>query len=99
VSKVRLLKVATPFTAAALVVLPVANPAGPVATATITVELSPVITFPKASSTAILSALSACPAVPPVGDCWTTSLLATAGLIVIEPVVAPGKPPSLTESV
>jgi hypothetical protein len=55
VSKTRLLNVATPLTAAALVVLPVVNPPGPLATAIVTVDVLPVITLPKASVTAALT--------------------------------------------
>jgi hypothetical protein len=44
---IRLLKLATPLTTAAELVLPLANPAGPLATATLIVELSFVMTFPN----------------------------------------------------
>src|SRR5262245_6439593 len=65
VLRARLLNVATPFTAATDVVLPPANPPGPLPTFNVTVELLPVATFPNWSCTTTLTdGLKACPAVP-----------------------------------
>ena len=69
----RLLNVATPLTAATLVVLPAVNPPGPLATAIVTLDVSLVTTLPNASSTASCTVPSACPAVPVVGDCCSTN--------------------------
>ena len=63
-SRTRLLNVATPLTAATLVVLPAVNPPGPLATAIVTVDVLLVTTLPNASSTATFVELSAVPAVP-----------------------------------
>src|SRR5580692_8516288 len=71
-----LLNVATPLTAATDVVLPLPNVPGPLAMATVTVEVFDVMTLPKVSSTDTLRAVpNACPAVPVVGVCVITSLL------------------------
>ena len=51
--------------------LPAVNPAGPVATVTVTVEVLLVTTLPNASSTSTVNAgLRACPAVPVAGVVW-----------------------------
>ena len=76
------------------------NPPGPLATAIVSVDVLLVTTLPKASSTAtVIDGLSACPAVPLVGVCWRTNLLAAAGLTLIVPVVAFVKPLSVTVNV
>ena len=52
VLKIRLLKLATPLTAATDVVLPLANPPGPLNTVTVTVDVFDVTVLPEAFSTA-----------------------------------------------
>ena len=49
VFRMRLLNVATPVTAVAVSVLPAVKPAGPEATAIVTMDVFDVIVFPKAS--------------------------------------------------
>ena len=49
VLRMRLLNVATPFTVVAVSVLPVVKPAGPEATAIVTVEVFEVTVFPEPS--------------------------------------------------
>ena len=89
-----------PFTAAALALLPDAIPPGPLAIPIETVDVLLVTTLPKASSTAtVTDGLSAVPAVPLVGVCLNANWLAASGLTLIEPVVAPVNPLSLTVSV
>ena len=88
---------ATPLAAATLVVLPDVNPPGPLATAIVTVDVLLVTTLPKVSSTAaVIDGLSACPAVPVVGVCWKTTLLAAAAPTTILPEVALVSDPSVT---
>ena len=48
-SRMRLLNVATPFTAVAVSVLPAVKPAGPEITAIVTMDVFDVTVFPKAS--------------------------------------------------
>jgi hypothetical protein len=69
--------VATPLTAATLVVLKIWKPPGPLLTAILTVELSVVTTFPLASSTSTVMVLSAVPALP-VAGAWTIASLVAA---------------------
>ena len=80
VSKVRLVKVATPFITATQVELPRADPPGPLAMAMSTVDELEVTTLPTASSTAtMIDGLSASPAVPSPASGVTANLLAVAG--------------------
>jgi hypothetical protein len=96
VSSTRLLKVATPFTAATLVVLPAANTPGPLLTASVTVDVSVVTTLPKKSSTAtVTDGFSACPAVPVVGVCWYANILAVPAPTTMLPHVAGVSVPSV----
>ena len=98
VSAIILLNVATPLTAATGVSCwPLPNVPGPLAMATVTVEVFDVMTLPKVSSTDTLRAVpSACPAVPVVGVCWKANLLAAAALTTILPEVALVSDPSVT---
>ena len=63
--RARLLNVATPLTTATFTMLLLLNPIGPVFTAIITNELSPVTTLPTLSSTATSTGVEN----EPVGDC------------------------------
>ena len=66
--KIKLLKVATPLTAATEMVLVGANAPGPLLTATVMTDVLDVITLPNWSCTAICSEVAkALPAVPEVG--------------------------------
>jgi hypothetical protein len=100
VFKIRLLKVATPLTAATEVVLPLAKEPGPLATVTVTVEVFDVTTLLAESWIAIFSAVpKACPAVPVVAAWVIASLLAGEVLTTTLPEVVPVSEPSATLNV
>ena len=97
---IRLPKVATPATAATVVVLPLVKPLGPLFTTSAIFEVLEVTMLPNASSTATLMAgLSALPAVPLAGVWLKTSLLAAAAAIVMLPDVTAGNDQSVTLTV
>ena len=74
------MNVATPLTAATLVVLPTANPPGPLATEIVTVDVSVFTTVPLESSTSILMLASPWPAVP-VEGCWAKANMVAASIV------------------
>ena len=96
VVSLRLLNVATPFTAVAVSVLPAAKPPGPLCTAIVTVELFDITIFPLASSMVTLSALNWVPAVPEEGVVVNATCVGGAdmvrilGTIALAQVLSPG---------
>src|SRR5512141_1302353 len=85
----RLEKVATPFTAATVVVPDSVPPPGLVPMATVMLALEPVTVFPNASFTTTCTGAIATPAVVVVGGAVNPSLVAAAGMMANVNEVAP----------